>query len=92
MHGDAHHVHVLLGDGGGDGLRRLPEAGEHDLEPVVTENAGDDAQSPVVAVQADLGQKDPEGVAAGGSHQATERSTQVPNTDSRACIASPTVT
>jgi hypothetical protein len=45
-----------------------------------------------VAVQADLGQKDPEGVAAGGSHQATERSTQVPNTDSRACMASPTVT
>lgn len=58
-----------------------------------------------MAVQADLGQEDPQWVRpstrrgrtarhAGRSHtaHATERSTQMPNTDSRARMASPTVT
>ncbi len=112
VHRHAHHVDVLLHDGCGDRLWRLAEPGKDHLEPVVPQYPGDDTQSPVVTVEADLGKQHayrrvapttrrtriagserglgaPSAVHVGHTN---ERSNQMPNTDSSACIASPTVT
>ncbi len=100
VHGHANDVDVFLDDRGRDRLGRLAEPCEDDLEAVVPQHAGDDAQSPVVPVEADLCQQHPDGSGAAGTGgtlcgaagHTKERSNQMPNTVSRARIASPTVT
>jgi hypothetical protein len=58
VHGDADEVGVLLLGGGHDGLGGLAQAEVDDLGAGVSQHAGDDLQSPVVAVEAELGQHD----------------------------------
>ena len=61
---DAHpqHVHVLLDGGGHDLLRRPVEARVDDVHPSVAERAGHHLGAAVVAVEADLGDQDPDGL------------------------------
>ena len=55
QHREADDVDVLVDGGSGDGLGRLEQAGVDDLAAGVAEDAGDDLDAAVVAVEADLG-------------------------------------
>ena len=60
MHRDADHVGILLLDGIDDRVGRLAEAQVDHLHAGVAQDAGDDLESPVVAVEAKLGQHHPD--------------------------------
>jgi len=58
----SNHLHVFLERGARDHLGRLPKAGVNDLHAGVAERASNYFGAPVVAVQAGLGDKDPDGM------------------------------
>src|SRR5258708_7797071 len=57
---EADRIHVLLRSRGHDLLRALAEAGVDDFHPRIAEGAGYHLGSPVMAVQAGLGDEDPD--------------------------------
>jgi hypothetical protein len=59
---DAQHVHVLLDGGGDDLLGRAVKPRVDDVHPAVAKRAGDDLRAPVVTVEADLRDQDPDGL------------------------------
>ena len=57
--GEAHRIGVLLHHGLGDLLGRLVQTGVDDLETCVAERPRDDLRTPIVSVEAGLGDDDP---------------------------------
>jgi hypothetical protein len=72
-HGEPDCVDVLVDRGGGDRLWRLEQPRVDHLVAGVAQDAGDDLDPPVMAVEADLGDQDPP--AKWSSHQITGTST-----------------
>ena len=58
VHGDAHHVDILLRRHGGDGLGGLAEPRVDHLAAGITQDARYDTQASIVPVEADLGDED----------------------------------
>ena len=59
QHRQPDRVDIFVDGGGGDRLGRLEQPRVDDLVPSVAQDAGDDFDPPVVAVEADLGDQDP---------------------------------
>jgi hypothetical protein len=72
-HGEPDRIDVLVDRGGGDRFGRLEQTGVDDLVAGVAQDASDDLDPPIVAVEADLGDQDPP--AKRSSHQITGTST-----------------
>ena len=89
-HRQADRVDVFVDGGGGDGVGCLEQAGVDDFVAGVAQDAGDDFDAAVVAVEADLGDQDPcrtDGL----GHQIVGTSTWRPNTSPIVAISSPSV-
>src|SRR5205085_7013386 len=72
---EADRIHVLLHRRRYDHLRSLVEAGVDDLEPLVTQRAGNDLRSAVVPVQARFRYQDAD-LAFGGGHRVEDNRTK----------------
>ena len=59
-HRESHRVDVLLDRGEGDGLGRLEQAGVDHFHARVAQETRDDLDAPVVAVEPDLGDENPD--------------------------------
>src|SRR5947208_12241992 len=91
MDGEADHLGVLLERCLEHHLGSLAEPGVNHLVTRVAQGPGDHLHTPVMAVQPNLGDHDPDWAHGGRRHQTTAVSVYVPKTSIMACMISPSV-